>query len=511
MMKRVWRVSEFRICRKITVSSLNTLSTITKPAVPNQFIREHVTQTPHSNGSQTVLPDIISLFSDKWGYNTAETISKEILREKVSKLKDEVVDQKDDPEKLEKALDEKGVSLFRRYPDGSAVVELLTQLKPFPYLAMEVLSWRRKQLDYAAPMTVEEYAKGIVIAGRLKNVDLAVELFKEASDKQLKATPLFNALMSVYTYNGLVMRCQSLFHELKMETKCTPSIVTYNILISAFGRLMLVDHMEATLREIKELNLTPTIHTYKGLIAGYITAWMWEEMEKTYRIMKAGPVKPDIDIHLLMLRGYAHSGKLEKMEEMYEMVRDHVDHKETPLIRAMICAYCRSSHVARVEKVENLLRLIPEHEYRPWLNVLLICLYATEDLLERMENSINEAFENKAYVTTVGVMKCIISSYFRHNAVDKLADFVRRAEHAGWKVCRSLYHCKMVMYASQMRISEMERVLDEMDRVNMHLSKKTFWILYTAYQRWGQRSKLEQVIGMMCKHGYKVPLDACNS
>ncbi|KAL0418788.1 UNVERIFIED_CONTAM: Pentatricopeptide repeat-containing protein [Sesamum radiatum] len=324
MMKRVWRVSEFRRCQTITVSSLNTLSTITKPSVPNQFIREHVTQTSHSNGSQTLLPDIISLFSDKWSYNTAETISKEILREKVSKLKDEVVGQRDDVEKVEKALDEKGVSLFGRYPDGSAVVELLTQLKPFPDLAMEVLNWRRKQLDYAAPMTVEEYSKGIAVA----------------------------------------------------------------------------DHMEATLREIKELSLTPTIHTYKGLIAGYITAWMWEEMEKTYRIMKAGPIKPDIDIHLLMLRGYAHSGKLEKMEEIYEMV----------------------------EKVEKLLRLIPEDEYRPWLNVLLICLYATEDLLEQMENSINEAFEHKAYVTTVGVMNAFLF------AVDKLADFVRRAEHAGWKV-----------------------------------------------------------------------------
>ncbi|KAI3473894.1 hypothetical protein Pfo_028081 [Paulownia fortunei] len=503
-MKRVWRISEVQKC-------LNTHNILTKPSGPIQFTRPHVTQTPRNDGNQTTLPDIISLFSDKWSHNSAETISEKKLREKVSKLKDELLTQNEDVEKIEKVLEENGVSLFRRYSDGSAVVELLTQLKSFPYLAMEVFSWRRKQLDYAAPMTVEEYAKGIVMAGRLKNVDLAIELFKEASNKQLMETSLFNALMSAYTYNGLAMRCQSLFRDLKMESTCTPSIITYNILISAFGRLMLVDHMEATLREIKDLNLPPTVNTYKGLIAGYITAWKWEEMEKTYRLMKAGPIKPDIDVHLLMLRGYAHSGKLEKMEEIYEMVRDHVDHKNIPLIRTMICAYCRSSDVAKVEKVEKLLRLIPENEYRPWLNVMLICLYAKEDLLEQMENSIKDAFERKSYVTTVGVMRCIISSYFRQNAVDKLADFVQLAECAGWKICRSLYHCKMVMYSSEMRLSEMERVLDEMDRANMQFSKKTFWILYKTYQRWGQRSKLEQVIGIMCKHGYGIPLDACNS
>lgn len=377
-------------------------------------------------------------------------------------------------------------------------------------MSTQVLGWRRKQLDYTSPMTTEEYSKCIFIAGKMNGVDVAVELFKEACNKQLKGTALYNALMTVYMRSGQNMMCQSVFHDLKRDSTCVPSIITYNILISSFGRLMLVDHMEATFRELNDLNIKPTVHTYKGLIFGYIIAWMWDEMEKTYLAMKDGPVKPNLDIHLLMLRGYALAGKLEKMEEIYKMVGDYVDAKEFQLIRIMIHAYCRSSIADRVQRVEELLGKIPESEYRPWMNVLLICLYAKEDLLEQMENSINEAFERKIYVIAAGVMRCIITCYFRHRVVDKLDDFVRRAEIAGWKICRSLYHCKMVMYALEMRLSEMERVLHEMDRVNMPLSKKSFWILYCAYERWGKRSKLEQVIGMMYKNGYEIrdgPID----
>lgn len=492
-------------CRKITPYSFKTQPRNPKPSIQLPFVRKYC------NSNQRIWSDIITLFSDKWSSDSVYSKLKQDLKDKVSKLKDEILIQNDDVEKIGKVLEENGVELFRSYSDGSAVVELYSQLKPSPHLALEILNWRRKQLDYASPMTAEEYAKGITMAGRSRNVDLAIELFNEAANKQLKTASIYNALMSAYTYNGLAMKCQSLFQQLKKEATCTPTIVTYNILISSFGRLMLVDHMKAALREIKDLNLSPTVNTYNGLIAGYITAWMWDEMENTYRIMKASDVKPDLDTDLLMLRGYAHCGKLEKMEQVYEMVRDHVNQKEVPLIRAMICAYCKSNDINKVKKIEELLRLIPENDYRPWLNVLLICLYAKEDLLERMEISINHAFEHNASVTTAGVMRCIISSYYRHNAVDKLADFVKRAESAGWKICRSLYHCKMFMYSAQMRLAEMERVLDEMDRVNMHCTKKTFWILHEAYSRWGQRSKLEQVLGMMCKHGYRISLDARSS
>ncbi|CAL5186915.1 unnamed protein product [Lathyrus oleraceus] len=500
-MKRVWRFTSEAAQASRFNETRHRSNPKSIPILPTSTFIQRQSSTLQQ---PSMVLDLVSLFKV-----SIPPYEKHLINE-VAILKNKLLREASDSVRVASILEDNSESLIRSHP---VFLELLNQLNSNPSLLLEVFNWRRKrnvsEFDACSnSMNAHEYSKGIKAAGRSKNIDLAVELFREAEKKGVKITSTYNALMGAFMFNGLAGKCHSLFLDMKKDPVCSPSVVTYNIVISVFGRLMLIDHMEATFKEMSELRLSPNISTYNYLIGGYISTWMWDDMEKVFQVIKSGPVVPNMKTYLLMIRGYAHLGNMEKMEEIYSLVRDHVNENEMAILRVMICAYCKSSDVDKLKKIEAMLKLIPEKEYRPWLNVLLIKLYARENLLEKMETAINEAFEHRTAVTTTGIIKCIVTAYFRCNAVENLENFIRRSVFSGWRICHSLYHCKLVMYGSQKNLRKIQNVLEEMDDINMNRNKKTLWIMYKAYWNSGQKSMVLKILGQMFKHGYTVPNDA---
>ncbi|KAG0498475.1 hypothetical protein HPP92_003166 [Vanilla planifolia] len=434
------------------------------------------------------------------------------IRLKVSSLADDLLTaghlvdlaEGDDLTDLATFLDSRSAaSLLSLSRPGLAFVELLDRLKSRPRLAVQVFLWRLKQADAGLQLVSEEYAKVITLAGRSNKFELAKDLFSDAARRGIRSTAIYNSLMSAYLYNGLSLKAIAVFDELTRDPECNPSIVTYNILLSIYGRLLLIDKLEKVFKQIHEHpNFGPSLNTYNILIAAYLTAWMWDRMENTYEVMKSGHVNPNSFTHCLMLRGYANACYIEKMEKMYDLVKDQVNKSVPSLVRAMICAYCKSSDKDRVSKIEELIKHIPEGDYRPWLNILLIRLYAQEGLIDGMEKLISEAVNRGVRVKALGVMKSIISGYFTCDAIERLIRFVMLAENAGWRLCRSLFHCKMVMFGQLNRMEEMHNVLDEMENFQFFRTKKTFLIMYKAYSKAGRMFEAETIVGMMWKNGF---------
>lgn len=119
---------DWRLCR-----ILAPLSRI--PSCQAHLIREFTTQNQES--SVFVWPNIGNLFLEKWS-KAEDSTAKKYLVDQVSALKDELLENSHDTEKFVSVLEEKGVPLFRRFPNGSAVVELLKQLGSSPNLALQV-------------------------------------------------------------------------------------------------------------------------------------------------------------------------------------------------------------------------------------------------------------------------------------------------------------------------------------------------------------------------------------
>ncbi|MCD7462579.1 hypothetical protein HAX54_048830 [Datura stramonium] len=103
---------------------------------------------------------------------------------------------------------------------------------------------------------------------------------------------------------------------MKGMERCSPSIVTYNILLRAFAQAKNVEQVDALLKDLDESIVTPDIFTFNGLMDAYGKNGMIKEMEHVLSRMKSYQLKPDIITFNILIDSYGKKQEFQKMEQV---------------------------------------------------------------------------------------------------------------------------------------------------------------------------------------------------
>lgn len=223
----------------------------------------------------------------------------------------------------------------------------------------------QKQRWYIADNGV--YSKLISVMGKKGQIRMAMWLFSEMRNSGCRPdTSVYNAVISAHLHSRdkskALTKAMSYFEKMKGMERCSPSIVTYNILLRAFAQAKNVEQVDALLKDLDESIVTPDIFTFNGLMDAYGKNGMINEMEHVLSRMKSNQLKPDIITFNILIDSYGKKQDFQKMEQVFKSLLQSKEKPTIPTFNSMITNYGK----ARLrEKAELIRGKMIDLGYRP--------------------------------------------------------------------------------------------------------------------------------------------------
>ncbi|XP_049391882.1 pentatricopeptide repeat-containing protein PPR5 homolog, chloroplastic [Solanum stenotomum] len=230
---------------------------------------------------------------------------------------------------------------------------------------LEVFRWMQKQRWYIADNGV--YSKLISVMGKKGQIRMAMWLFSEMRNSGCRPdTSVYNAVISAHLHSRdkskALTKAMGYFEKMKGMERCSPSIVTYNILLRAFAQAKNVEQVDALLKDLDESIVTPDIFTFNGLMDAYGKNGMINEMEHILSRMKSNQLKPDIITFNILIDSYGKKQDFQKMEQVFKSLLQSKEKPTIPTFNSMITNYGK----ARLrEKSELVLEKMIDLGYKP--------------------------------------------------------------------------------------------------------------------------------------------------
>ncbi|XP_031383843.1 pentatricopeptide repeat-containing protein At3g59040 [Punica granatum] len=112
----------------------------------------------------------------------------------------------------------------------------------------------------------------------------------------------------------------AVFEEM-LDAGVRPTHKAYNILLDAFAISGMVEQARTVFKSMRRDRCMPDLCSYTTMLSAYVNASDMEGAEKFLRRMKQDGFKPNVVSYGSLIKGYARANNLEKMMEKYEDMR----------------------------------------------------------------------------------------------------------------------------------------------------------------------------------------------
>ncbi|OMO67764.1 Methyl-CpG DNA binding protein [Corchorus capsularis] len=139
---------------------------------------------------------------------------------------------------------------------------------------------------------------------------------------------------------GKLGKAMYLFDQLK-TTGLSPSLITYNILISGFARARDAAVVAGLVKEIEERGIKPSKVTYTIVIDAFMKSENTERAFELYQFMQKAGLVPDVYTCSVLIHGLCTKGNMKEARKLFESMEEMQLKPNDVIYNTMIHGYCK--------------------------------------------------------------------------------------------------------------------------------------------------------------------------
>ncbi|KAK1277368.1 Pentatricopeptide repeat-containing protein [Acorus gramineus] len=184
--------------------------------------------------------------------------------------------------------------------------------------------------------------------------DQARKIFTQMADHGVpQSTVTFNSLMSFETNYKEVSK----IYDQMQKAGLRPDVVSYALLISAYGKARREEEALAVFEEMLDAGVRPSRKSYNILLDAFAISGMVEEARTVFKSMRRDKCNPDLCSYATMLSAYVNASDMEGAEKFFRRIKQDGFEPNVVIYGTLMKGYAKANDLEKMMGVYEAMRM----------------------------------------------------------------------------------------------------------------------------------------------------------